>query len=754
MSVLEDFSGVIVNQNTAPGLTDFWPLTSTQIYQEFFLPSDIVRGEDSDEQRSPALSGFQLAVTIPTGTEADASFDWVLERNIFGVGWLPMDEGTVVGAHASGNRVWMNVYFTNAISIDSGFQTTRFRIGILGRGAVAPTAIWYTTPNPLAESTAYARQADGFTQLGNFSFLFRVLALSADDGTDFLGNRYRSVVVTQDPNNVSTRDGAVKDKYWLSKPNPSRFAVESLYFDVRQPAPATYGGRNLIPSPSFELVGFPGWAQNAATGSYARVTGGRYGQYAAQQTNPGTNADEGLRTNSILVSPSKTYTAGIWLKGNVGGEQVRLVIRERDTADAAVGVTTSNLTLTTNWTYYTATRAFGATGTKVRLGVEARVTAAMAFQADGAIITEGSTATYFDGDMPSHVWGDLAHNSVSVEVTSPGVIDESAVIDRVLLDPLTPGIYFHVYYTDEGEAGTTDAEWDSKLWKVAPRTFHATKREAHVLPEPIRAKFIKVEFTHLQAKHYAPGDFAKPITYRKHPKWVLDYFLARLSAQQEAQASEFGVRRVGVIFDALDIAYNYYLDDLAREPNKPVEVTNSTAAAASLAVQGESFVDQIDQTTLDQINLSMQPYQERPSVFTKNNFILSDQTATLDDPFVGYPVEGRTPGTPAFVEIQSLRNREVLFENDYPVMYFYLTCRHGYRELTANFSHDRAYFAGINEIAFTRERYTQAHDNTQYIEPGVDVFNIERNDFVNDGTGMVVQHENVGSVFVDGVEVT
>jgi hypothetical protein len=634
MSVLEDYSGIIVNQNAVPGPADFYALTSGQVYQEFFLPTDIARGTTTDERRSPPLSGFQLAVNVPVNEQA-AGFDWVLEYQVFGVGWIRLDEGTAVGCHTYGTRVWMNAYFNKPISVDAGFLGSRFRIGIVGRNAVAgaayrqpvdydgsraivngnavsvkltpdkpypfilggvpsvliyesaakqayysvqqgPTAIWYTTPNPLAESTASARQANGTTQLGNFSFLFRILALSADEGTDFLGNRYRSVVVKQDPNNVSTRDGQVKDKYWLSKPNPSRFAVEALYFDVRAPAPQSYDKTSGVPN-------------------------------------------------------------------------------------------------------------------------------------------------------------------------GPAILDVSAVIDRVLVDPLTPGMYFHVYYTEDGDVATTQEEWDRKLWKVSPRTFHATKREAHVLPEPIRAKFVKIEFSHLQAKHYAPGDFAKPVTYRKHPKWVLDYFLARLESEQNTQETQLGIRRVGVVFDALDIAYNYYLDDLAREPDKPVELVNSAVVPVG------PFVDQVDSDTLNRINLSMQPYRDNPAMWGKNDYILTQQAQ--ENLGVAYPTEGGSL-TATQVEIQSLRNREVAFENDYPVMYFYLTCRHGYREVTAAFSHDRAYFAGINEIAFTRERYTQAHDNTQYIEPGADLLNMERNDFVNDGGGLVVAKEDVAPVFVDGVEVT
>jgi hypothetical protein len=79
-----------------------------------------------------------------------------------------------------------------------------------------------------------------------------------------------------------------------------------------------------------------------------------------------------------------------------------------------------------------------------------------------------------------------------------------------------------------------------------------------------------------------------------------------------------------------------------------------------------------------------------------------------------------------------LRNEAIIYENDYPVMFFFVTCRHKYREIVADLERDKAYFVGIKQIAFTRDRYDIASDTDQYIEAAGDMANIERNDFISD----------------------
>lgn len=546
----EKFSGVVVNQNQKPGVTDFLDISDgAWRYQEVFLPANYQRGTGG-EGHYPSLSGAQIMVGV---TDVTTVIEWKLQYQVLGLGWIDLTAGTSTTPAAIADQVWFDILFDNPVPIDSTKVTSRFRLGFR---QITPgiSKVWYSAPNPLISmGNARLQAADGVTAItrpsdnAQVSVLFRLLGLTADDGIDFLGNRYRSVVIEATAENADTVDGD-RDKYYLSAPQPSRFAVVSLYFDETQNG-------------------------------------------------------------------------------------------------------------------------------------------------------------------------------------------EASVIDRVMVDPITPGVYFNVYYSNDGDPSTTIEEWDNKLWTHVPTTFRAEKREIHALPEPVIAKYVKVEFSHLQARHYAPGDFAKPITYKKHPKWVLDYFLVRLEAQR-TDVNRFTPNNVGVIYDALDLAYNYYLDDLGQEPDQPItaEVTEAPAIAAFL--NDANHADRVDPIMLTKINLVMQPYTQHPANFATRDSLLGQYvTDTIPN---DYPIEAPTLALTDRSDLSVLRSEAVVMESDFPVMFFYLTCRHAYREIVAEFSHDRAYFAGVREISFSRERYTAAYDTSLYIEPGGDLMNTDRNDFTTDGGRFVV----------------
>jgi hypothetical protein len=370
---------------------------------------------------------------------------------------------------------------------------------------------------------------------------FRILTYSGDSGTDFLGNRYRSVTVRNHAENVSTVDGADVDKFWLSKPNPSKFAVECLYFDVRD------------------------------------------------------------------------------VSGN------------------------------------------------------------------------------------------------------------STVIDKVVADPMTPGVWFNVYYTSEGDPGTTDGEWENKLWARVPKSFRMTRRETHVLPEPVVAKYICIEFSHLQAQSYAPGDFIPPVQYKKHPKWVLDYFLVQ---NQGFTSDAFIARDVQVTYDALDLAYNYYLDDLnsgVRYPQPPEE-----KKVLEFLAERSDASDVVDASTLAQVNTVLAPYLAHPGVQAKIDSVLGQRVYTEATSVAvdSYPVESlATPLRADTRSVSSVNRDAVVAEQGFPVMFFYVTSRHAYREVEATYEYDRAYFVGVREISFTRDNYITTQDTAVYVDALGDSTNALINDF-------------------------
>jgi hypothetical protein len=611
-SLSTKYSSIVVNQNRPMDEGMGMSGEFEGYVQEFHLPDDYRRGTDSGELRYPELSGIQLFVHVSEGYERQATFDYELEYQVFGLGWVSVTSGIATGAPMDG-ETWMTAYFPEPVPVDQEKASSRWRItfgsarpmdgevkdivvdyangetNAFGTRVVAdlvegepyhfthdskPAFLYLdpndglvyfsyeqgimefmiTSPNPLAQpynDHAYDEMGDPLMgENGDGAFCFRVLGLTADDGIDFLGNRYRSVVSTNDTNAISTAAGADPDSYWLSKPNPSKFAVENLYFDMRK----------------------------------------------------------------------------TWVHPDTGDEVMA---------------------------------------------------------------------------------------------------DQAVVVDRILIDPTTPGAHFSIYYTDEGDPGENEEQWDNKLWVRIPQTYRMERRETHVFPEPIAAKYIKIEFSHLQARHYAPGNFQQSIRYKKHPKWVLDYFLARMQTD-----SNFLAQNVRVIYDALDLAYNYYLDDLGQEPQATIDVNAAVLSdVTSFLSDRDDVSDRIDSNTLDRLNLVLDPYRQHPALRGYSNTLLGDYARQTVDPNSDYAVEGVRSTSTTVPDVSSLNRDRVVVEQNYPVMFFFLKCRHKYREVEAKFSHDRAYFVGVRQIAFLRDNYMSAFDATTYIEPASDTQNIERNEF-------------------------
>lgn len=287
---------------------------------------------------------------------------------------------------------------------------------------------------------------------------------------------------------------------------------------------------------------------------------------------------------------------------------------------------------------------------------------------------------------------------------------EAVVLDRLTLEPLTPGVYFHVYYSNDASGpGVDPTSWANLLWTPVYATYQANRRDTYAFPEPFEAKYTKVEFTNLQARSYNPGDFEIPTTYNKYPAWILNYFLT-LFGNQELDLLSSGVN---ITYDALDLAFSYYSADIINEPDPPpLSQLLPTPPAAFIQQSGPS--DVLDTTTLAKIQIGFQPYVSPPALMGDN---ASNQSfyasATATNNYATEDPQGAVGNTSL---VSNLSREALLVEKGFPIMFFFLPCRHTYRVAQATFERNVGYFAGVQELAFHRELYTGIGDQGQYNE--------------------------------------
>jgi hypothetical protein len=224
----ELLSGVEINQNQIPASgTDFIIPASGYAYQYFSLPTNYQRAGTI----APDITGVQICVNATPGIGIVPAFNYLLQvsgTTISGAAvWTTLASGTVDGIHSVGTQIWADVYFSENVTVTNQILNSSFRIGINTSNI---GGWWYSRSNPYPQG--YGVDENGNLLPDNASFMFRLLSYSADSGTDWLNDNYRSVVFNNSASNVTTVQTSNPDSYWLSGPNPSKYAVEVLYFDI------------------------------------------------------------------------------------------------------------------------------------------------------------------------------------------------------------------------------------------------------------------------------------------------------------------------------------------------------------------------------------------------------------------------------------------------------------------------------------------------------------------------------------------
>ncbi len=175
------------------------------------------------------------------------------------------------------------------------------------------------------------------------------------------------------------------------------------------------GLKNLVTNPGIE-VSTAGYGTAAGyrinTGAtLTRVTSQFHSGAAAMQvTTTAGSTTQGADYATLPVIAGVPVTASVWVKGNVGGEPLTLIV-----GDGTVGAASTSVSATTSWQRMSTTlipTTSGTTGFAVSGGAAAVKTW---FMDDAMAIYASTVPTYFDGDVAGYFWEGTTGLSTSAD---------------------------------------------------------------------------------------------------------------------------------------------------------------------------------------------------------------------------------------------------------------------------------------------------------------------------------------------------
>lgn len=296
------------------------------------------------------------------------------------------------------------------------------------------------------------------------------------------------------------------------------------------------------------------------------------------------------------------------------------------------------------------------------------------------------------------------------------------LIEAIRIAPRTPGVRMTVYYSQQGLTGerpVTTNEWDYLLWTPIHEVYTLRRDEVIQLPQAIRASFIKLEFTALRPLPYNLPTFPPlpPRLYRRYPTWIEDQFN---NAQVRNLVDDWFLRTAtpvetnvlqSLANPILEFEYKQreFLGALALGQITDAQIVNS----GIVDIAGRTI---IDPTTASKIFISTSDqFQNTPLLSVDQDSILGQVVIQRFDPtLLTDPIEQRaTPVYASSIPMVSTTNDRVSesYQNLAQVpMRFNKTCRHEYTVEQAEFN-KKAYFVGIEKVAFLRNNYIVKHDD-------------------------------------------
>jgi len=302
----------------------------------------------------------------------------------------------------------------------------------------------------------------------------------------------------------------------------------------------------------------------------------------------------------------------------------------------------------------------------------------------------------------------------------------TTLVEALSIAPRTPGVRMNVYWSQqniEGDRPETTTEWDYLLWTPIQETYTLRRDEVIEFPQPIKAAFIKLEFTALNPLPFRIPTFPAlpPRLYRRYPTWVEDQF--NNSKIRATVDDWFSNNSTPVQIKVLSSLAN---------PIREFEYKQKEflAALALGKIDGDQLitsgiVDIKDKALLDPVTAS-KVYIQETDQFESSLLVSVDQNSLLGKLVVNRfnpniltdPVE--VPPSAIFDGVGNVSTINDRVSQSYQnlaqvPMRFNRASRHVYTYEEAEFN-KKAYFVGIDEVRFLRNNYTVQRDDPLIVD--------------------------------------
>jgi hypothetical protein len=338
------------------------------------------------------------------------------------------------------------------------------------------------------------------------------------------------------------------------------------------------------------------------------------------------------------------------------------------------------------------------------------------------------------------------------------------VLDGLTIAPLTPGVTMSIYASQSnlsGNAPVTVDDYDYLLWSpISNNTFQLKKQITIQFPAPVKASYMKLEFTALQPMPYAIPTFPPlpPQIYRRYPTWIelqFDNSSVRQQVQDWWYRNSTPVERQ-ILNELVDPVREFEYEEglmfanlnlntppantTITPPTPPIDVHT---APVNALITANAAAAPLDTTTGRKIWLSGLPNQYSASMLMNVNqdTILGKTVIAKFDPntFTNQS-EQLPPAIPAssVPSVSSVSNRvsDAFSMLANTPMRFNTTCRHVYRQDWGEFN-KKAYFVGINAVKFLRTDFTVKHDDYLIVDTLHDDFLLTENTWFRGGDSSI-----------------